>query len=68
MKTGTVKWFNKRKGYGFLTDSDGNEYFVHYSQIIGEGFKALTEGQSVSFDVGIGSNDKEQALNVQAVA
>ena len=51
MSEGTVKWFNQRKGYGFISTEDGNDIFVHYSDISGEGFKSLTEGAPVSFDV-----------------
>jgi CspA family cold shock protein len=52
MTTGTVKWFNESKGYGFITPSDGNpDVFVHYSAIVGGGFKSLVEGQTVSFEV-----------------
>jgi CspA family cold shock protein len=52
MTTGTVKWFNEAKGFGFITPSDGSkDVFVHFSAIQGEGFKVLTEGQSVSFNV-----------------
>lgn len=46
---GTVKWFDVRKGYGFITDEEGMDYFVHYSEIQGEGFKKLRDGQEVSF-------------------
>lgn len=49
---GTVKWFNNTKGYGFIEGNDGNEYFVHYKYIMGDGFKQLTEGQQVSFTAG----------------
>jgi CspA family cold shock protein len=48
---GTVKWFNAEKGYGFIQSDDGEDVFVHYSGIVGEGFKTLEEGQEVEFDV-----------------
>lgn len=51
MSDGTVKWFNQRKGYGFLCTADGREIFVHYSNISGEGFKTLAEGDPVNFDI-----------------
>lgn len=51
MLKGTVKWFNKEKGFGFITSEEGKDYFVHYSGILGEGFKVLEEGQKVSFVV-----------------
>lgn len=52
MATGTVKWFNEAKGFGFIAPSDGGaDVFVHFSAIEGSGFKTLSEGQSVSFDV-----------------
>jgi len=50
MAQGTVKWFNESKGFGFITSEDGAEVFVHYSSIDGNGFKALAEGDTVSFD------------------
>jgi CspA family cold shock protein len=52
---GTVKWFNDAKGFGFITpESGGKDLFVHHSNVTGEGFKSLSEGQQVSFDVGNG--------------
>ncbi len=52
MVTGTVKWFNESKGFGFITPSDGSkDVFVHFSAIAGSGFKTLVEGQTVSFEV-----------------
>ena len=47
--TGTVKWFNNQKGYGFISDSEGNDIFVHYSGLVMDGFKSLEEGQAVEF-------------------
>ena len=63
---GTVKWFNNQKGYGFITDSEGNDVFVHYSGLNMEGFKSLDEGQSVTFDV-IDAEKGKQAVNVSVV-
>ena len=64
MATGTVKWFNESKGYGFITPSDGSpDVFVHYSAIQGSGFKTLTEGQSVEFEIQNGAKGP-QAANV----
>ncbi|MCK5345098.1 MAG: cold-shock protein [Candidatus Heimdallarchaeota archaeon] len=52
MATGTVKWFNESKGFGFITQDDGgSDVFAHYSEIQGDGFKNLAEGDKVSFDV-----------------
>ena len=51
MATGTVKWFNESKGYGFITPEEGEDVFVHYSAITGEGFKTLREGDEVEFNV-----------------
>ena len=63
MNNGTVKWFNSEKGYGFITGEDGEDVFVHFSAITGEGFKTLDEGQSVTFDIVAGPRGK-QAANV----
>ena len=63
MNIGTVKGFNAEKGYGFITGEDGNDVFVHFSAIQGEGFKSLDEGQSVEFDVQQGARGP-QAANV----
>lgn len=51
MTKGTVKWFNESKGFGFITKEDGGDVFVHYSDIQDNGFKTLSEGQTVSFEV-----------------
>ncbi|MCB0087014.1 MAG: cold shock domain-containing protein [Caldilineaceae bacterium] len=50
-KIGTVKWFNDRKGYGFIAQEDGNDVFVHYSAVMGDGYKSLIEGQRVEFTI-----------------
>ena len=64
MTTGTVKWFNESKGFGFITPSDGSkDVFVHFSAIQGAGFKTLLEGQQVSFEVESGPKGP-QASNV----
>jgi CspA family cold shock protein len=64
MATGTVKWFNESKGFGFISPSDGGkDVFVHFSAIQAEGFKTLAEGQAVSFDVEDGPKGP-QASNV----
>ncbi len=63
MATGHVKWFNERKGYGFIEQDEGNDVFVHYSAIVDTGFKTLQEGQAVEFDVVEGPRGP-QAANV----
>ena len=64
MNKGTVKWFNAQKGYGFITnESTGEDVFVHFSGIAGEGYKSLEEGQNVTFDISEG-NRGLQAVNV----
>ena len=60
---GTVKWFNNQKGYGFISDENGKDIFVHYSGLAGDGFKSLDEGQKVEFDVQDGAKGP-QAVNV----
>lgn len=60
---GTVKWFNNQKGYGFISDEQGNDIFVHFSGINSDGFKSLEEGQAVEFDVVDGAKGP-QATNV----
>ncbi|WP_295936494.1 cold-shock protein [uncultured Alistipes sp.] len=64
--TGKVKWFDSKKGYGFITGENGKEIFVHFSGIVTDGFKSLNEGQEVSFEVGNGAKG-EQAVNVTVV-
>ena len=54
MAVGKVKWFNESKGYGFIEVENGTDLFVHFSEIQGDGFKTLTEGQSVEFEEGVG--------------
>jgi len=63
MATGTVKWFNADKGFGFISRDDGDDVFVHHTAITGEGYRSLDEGQKVSFDVTQG-NKGPQASNV----
>ena len=65
--TGTVKWFNEEKGFGFIAPEDGSkDVFVHFRAIVGDGFKKLVEGQSVSFDVEEGQKGP-QAANVEVI-
>jgi CspA family cold shock protein len=64
MAQGTVKWFNNKRGWGFIVKEDGDDIFVHYSAIKGDGFKSLTEGQLVQFEIEEGSNGPA-AANVE---
>ena len=64
MQQGTVKWFNAKKGYGFISDEQGNDVFVHFSAIVGEGFKSLAEGQKVTFDT---ETDPKNSKKLRAV-
>ncbi|MEX2644534.1 MAG: cold-shock protein [Acetobacterales bacterium] len=68
MATGTVKWFNPTKGYGFIQpDNGGKDAFVHISAVEGAGMSTLREGQKVSFDLTAGRNGKESAENLKAL-
>ena len=64
---GTVKWFDTKKGYGFLTDSEGKEHFVHNSNIVMDGFRHLNEDDIVNFELGAGKDGREQAISVQPI-
>jgi CspA family cold shock protein len=66
MANGTVKWFNDRKGYGFIEQEDGADVFVHHSGIDATGFKSLNEGDRVTFDIEQG-NKGPAAVNVRVV-
>lgn len=67
MASGTVKWFNDAKGFGFITpDGGGEDLFAHFSAINMNGFKTLTEGQKVTFEITDGNKGKKQASNIQA--
>lgn len=66
MSNGTVKWFNERKGFGFIEQTGGSDVFVHFSAIEGNGFKTLSEGQQVSFEVRQGKKGLE-AQSVRAM-
>jgi len=66
MPTGTVKWFNENKGWGFIVPDDGgDDVFVHYSAIGSDGFKTLKEGQKVDYELKLGKNGKYQADNIK---
>lgn len=64
MAVGTVKWFNAEKGYGFICQENGEDLFVHFSEIQMDGYRTLDEGMRVSYDVADGANGKKQAANV----
>ncbi|MCJ7438798.1 MAG: cold-shock protein [Acidimicrobiia bacterium] len=66
MTTGTVKWFNSEKGFGFIAREEGDDVFVHFSAIEGTGYKSLEEGQKVEFEVGPGRKGDE-ARNVRVI-
>ena len=66
MAKGTVKWFSNQKGYGFITPEEGNDVFVHHSEIQGDGYKTLDEGQAVEFEITQGPKG-DQAHNVVKV-
>ena len=66
MNKGSVKWFNAKKGFGFISDEAGNDVFVHYSALNMDGFKVLEEGQAVEFDVVEGEKGP-QAANVEKI-
>lgn len=63
---GTVKWFNKDKGYGFVTSENGDDIFVHFSNIVKDGFKTLMEGEKVTFEVADGQKGS-QAVDVTPI-
>ena len=67
MNKGIVKWFNNQKGYGFITDSEGKDIFVHYSAIQMDGFKTIIEGDVVEYEIGEGTTGREQAVNVKPI-
>jgi CspA family cold shock protein len=66
MPTGEVKWFNNTKGYGFIRREDGSDIFVHFSAILGDGYRTLEQGQRVNFEVGAGPKGP-QAERVEKV-
>ncbi len=66
METGKVKWFNESKGFGFIERDSGDDVFVHFSEIQGDGFKTLAEGQAVEFEVTQGPKG-DQASNVRGI-
>ena len=66
MATGTVKWFDEKKGFGFITEDGGKDVFVHYSAILGDGFRKLAEGDKVTFEIKEGAKGP-QADQVQLI-
>lgn len=68
MNKGTVKWFNSRKGYGFITGEDGADVFVHYTEIVADGYRSLDEGAAVTYDVTTDDKGRTVARNVYAAA
>lgn len=66
METGTVKWFNGQKGYGFITREEGDDVFVHFKAIAGDGYKSLDEGDKVQFEVSQGAKGL-QAANLSKI-
>ena len=66
MQTGTVKWFNDQKGFGFIKSDDGKDVFVHHTSITGSGYKSLTEGQAVQFEIEDGPKGPK-AVNVRPI-
>lgn len=64
---GTVKWFDTKKGYGFITDSEGKDVFVHHSNIVMDGFRHLSEDDVVNYELGAGKDSREQAINVKPI-
>ena len=67
MSTGTVKWFNGSKGFGFITPENGDDVFVHFSAIAGDGYKSLDEGDEVEFEITEGQKGP-QAVNVSKIS
>lgn len=64
---GTVKFFDRAKGWGFLTSNDGKDVFVHHSNIVMDGFRSLNEDDIVDFEIGTGKDGREQAVNVKLI-
>jgi CspA family cold shock protein len=67
MPRGTVKWFNSKKGFGFIKGEDGSDVFVHYTGIAGNGFRSLTEGESVDFEIEDGERGP-RAIEVKTIS